>query len=123
MPERRTGLATRIALVTTLAAAIAVLIAGIVLARVISRAADDTGRKVLMQYASLSVDAADVSRTGRVAVRAQIIALLRAQQVQLVVVQPDGLVTGPGGAVATAGVLTPSEVAELLADAVIDCDC
>ncbi|HEY3926385.1 MAG TPA: HAMP domain-containing sensor histidine kinase [Acidothermaceae bacterium] len=115
MSRRRTGLATRIALVTTLAAAIAVLIAGVVLARVISRAADDTGRKVLSQYASLSVDAADVSRTGRVAVRAQIIALLRTQQVQLVVVQPDGLVTGPGGAVATAGVLTPAEVAELKA--------
>jgi two-component system OmpR family sensor kinase len=114
-PKRRTGLATRIALVTTLAAAIAVLIAGIVLARVISRAADDTGRKVLMQYASLSVDAADVSRTGRVAVRAPIISLLRTQQVQLVVVQPDGLVTGPGGAVATAGVVTPNEVAELKA--------
>jgi two-component system sensor histidine kinase BaeS len=115
MSKRRTGLATRIALVTTLAAAIAVLIAGIVLARVISRAADDTGRKVLMQYASLSVDAADVSRGGRVAVRAQIIALLRTQQVQLAVVQPDGLVTGPGGAVAATGVLTPSEVAELKA--------
>jgi two-component system OmpR family sensor kinase len=115
MSKRRTGLATRIALVTTLAAAIAVLIAGVVLARVISRAADDTGRKVLSQYASLSVDAADVSRTGRVAVRAQIIALLRTQQVQLLVVQPDGLVTGPGGAVATTGVLTPAEVAELKA--------
>jgi len=115
MAKRRTGLATRIALVTTLAAAIAVLIAGIVLARAISKAADDTGRKVLKQYASLSVSAADVSRTGRVAVRAQIIALLRTQQVQLVVVQPDGLVTGPGGAVATTGILTPTEVAALKA--------
>ena len=115
MSKRRTGLATRIALVTTLAAAIAVLIAGVVLSRAISRAAEDTGRKVLTQYASLSVDAADVSRNGRVAVRAQIIALLRTQQVQLLVVQPDGLVTGPGGAVATAGILTPAEVADLKA--------
>ena len=64
---------------------------------------------------SLSADAADVSRAGRVAVRAPIIALLRTQQVQLSVVQPDGLVTGPGGAVATAGILTPADVAELKA--------
>jgi two-component system, OmpR family, sensor kinase len=114
-PKRRTGLATRIALVTTLAAAIAVLIAGLVSARVISQAAQTTGRKVLVQYANLSVAAADLSRTGRVAVPAKIIALLRTQQVQLLVVQPDGRVTGPGGAVTATGIVTPAEVADLKA--------
>jgi two-component system OmpR family sensor kinase len=115
MPKRRTGLATRIALVTTLAAAIAVLIAGLVSARVISQAAQTTGRKVLVQYANLSVAAADLSRTGRVAVPAKIIALLRTQQVQLLVVQPDGRVTGPEGAVTANGIVTPAEVADLKA--------
>jgi len=115
MPRRRTGLATRIALVTTLAAAIAVLIAGLVSARVISRAAETTGHKVLEQYANLSVAAADLSRTGRVAVPAKIIALLRTQQVQLLVVQPDGRVTGPEGAVTANGIVTPAEVADLKA--------
>jgi len=113
MPKRRTGLATRIALVTTLAAAIAVLIAGLVSARVISQAAQITGRKVLVQYANLSVAAADLSRTGRVGVPAKIIALLRTQQVQLLVVQPDGRVTGPEGAVTANGIVTPAEVADL----------
>jgi two-component system OmpR family sensor kinase len=115
MPKRRTGLATRIALVTTLAAAIAVLIAGLVSARVISQAAQTTGRKVLVQYANLSVAAADLSRTGRVAVPVKIIALLRTQQVQLLVVQPDGRVTGPEGAVTANGIVTPAEVADLKA--------
>jgi two-component system OmpR family sensor kinase len=113
MPKRRTGLATRIALVTTLAAAIAVLIAGLVSARVISQAAQTTGRKVLVQYANLSVAAADLSRAGRVAVPARIIALLRTQQINLLVVQPDGRVTGPEGAVTANGIVTPAEVAEL----------
>ena len=67
----------------------------------------DHGPKVLEQYANLSVAAADLSRTGRVAVRAKIIALLRTQQVQLVVVQPDGRVTGPEGAVDANGIVTP----------------
>jgi len=115
MPKRRTGLATRIALVTTLAAAIAVLIAGLVSARVISRAAETTGRKVLEQYANLSVAAADLSRTGRVAVPAKIIALLRTQQVQLLIVQPDGRVTGPEGALPATGIVTPGEAAVLKA--------
>jgi two-component system, OmpR family, sensor kinase len=115
MPKRRTGLATRIALVTTLAAAIAVLIAGLVSARVISQAAQTTGRKVLVQYANLSVAAADLSRSGRVAVPAKIIALLRTQQVQLLVVQPNGRVTGPEGAVTANGIVTPVEVADLKA--------
>ncbi len=115
MPKRRTGLATRIALVTTLAAAIAVLIAGLVSARVISRAAETTGHKVLEQYANLSVAAADLSRTGRVAVPAKIIALLRTQQVQLLIVQPDGRVTGPEGALTATGIVTPAEAADLKA--------
>jgi two-component system OmpR family sensor kinase len=114
-PKRRTGLATRIALVTTLAAAIAVLIAGLVSARVINAAAQTTGRKVLVQYANLSVAAADLSRAGRVAVPAKIVALLHSQQINLLVVQPDGRVTGPEGAVNTNGIVTPVEVADLKA--------
>jgi two-component system OmpR family sensor kinase len=114
-PKRRTGLATRIALVTTLAAAIAVLIAGLVSARVINAAAQTTGRKVLVQYANLSVAAADLSRIGRVAVPTKIITLLRSQQINLLVVQPDGRVTGPEGAVTTNGIVTPVEVADLKA--------
>jgi two-component system OmpR family sensor kinase len=114
-PKRRTGLATRIALVTTLAAAIAVLIAGLVSARVINAAAQNTGRKVLVQYANLSVAAADLSRAGRVAVPAKIVALLHSQQINLLVVQPDGRVTGPEGAVNTNGIVTPVEVADLKA--------
>jgi two-component system OmpR family sensor kinase len=98
-----------------LAAAIAVLIAGLVSARVISQAAQTTGRKVLVQYANLSVAAADMSRSGRVAVPAKIIALLRTQQVQLLVVQPNGRVTGPEGAVTANGIVTPVEVADLKA--------
>jgi two-component system OmpR family sensor kinase len=115
MRERRTGLATRIALVTTLAAAVAVLIAGLLSGLLVRAATQSTGRNTLKQYANLAVAVADTAKTGRAEVPARIAALLRPQNIRVVVVQPDGRVTGPAGAVAATGSVTPAEIAALAA--------
>jgi two-component system, OmpR family, sensor kinase len=113
MADRRTGLATRIALVTTFAAAIAVLIAGLLSGAFIRAVTQSSGRTVLAQDADLAVAAAELSRNGRAEVPAKIIALLRTRAIRMVVVQPNGQVTGPEGAVAEPGVVTSSEVADI----------
>ena len=102
MPESdRTGLATRVALVTMLAAGVAVLIAGLAVGR-----ADQGGHTVERQERvgakrrARVVAAAAQSRTGRAEVPAKITALLRTQGVRIVVVQPNGQVTGPQGGAA-----------------------
>jgi two-component system OmpR family sensor kinase len=112
-PRRRSGLATRIALVTTSAAAVAVLIAGLLSGVLIRAVTQSNGQNVLKQYANLAVAATAVGKAGRAEVPARISALLRTQQVRLVVVQPGGRVTGPEGAVAVAGIVTATEVAGL----------
>jgi len=113
MAERRTGLATRIALVTMLAAGVAVLIAGLLSGVLIRAATQSSGKTALAQNAELAVAAAAQSRTGRAEVPAKITALLRSRGVRMVIVQSNGQVTGPQGAVALAGVVTSAEIATI----------
>jgi two-component system OmpR family sensor kinase len=115
MARRRTGLATRIAVVTTSAAAVAVLIAGLVSGVLVRLATQANGKTVLKQEASLAVATAGSAKSGRVEVPASTIALLKSQNVRLVVVQPNGLVTGPGGAAEVRGTVTPAQVAQIQA--------
>jgi two-component system, OmpR family, sensor kinase len=114
-PRRRTGLATRVAIVTTSAAAVAVLIAGLLSGVLIRAATQSSGKNVLKQYANLVVAAAELAKSGRTEVPARVTALLRTQQVRLIVVQPNGRVTGPEGAAGVNGVITPAEAADLQA--------
>ncbi len=117
--RRRTTLATRIALATVLASTLAVAIAGLVSVRLVQSAAEQSGRTVLRQDATLAVAAAVMSPrdASKIAIPAKTTELLHAGlQVTAVIVQRDGTVTGPEGArAAAAGVVTPVEVTDLLA--------
>ena len=113
MADRRTGLATRVALVTMLAAGVAVLIAGLLSGVLIRAVTQSSGKTALAQNAELAVAAAAQSRTGRAEVPAKITALLRTQGVRLVIVQSNGQVTGPQGAAAVPGVVTSAEIATI----------
>jgi two-component system OmpR family sensor kinase len=111
--KRRSGLATRIALVTMLAAAVAVVIAGLVSIGLVRGAAQSVGRKVLEQDASLAVVAAENARAARAGVPVKIAEALRTQQIKVAVVQPGGAVTGPAGAAAARTAVTPDEIASV----------
>jgi two-component system sensor histidine kinase BaeS len=97
-PPRR-SLASRIILVTTVAAALAVIVAGLLSGFLLRYSAQAQGRQVLRDDASLAATATDVSveRNGRARVPEAIVRVLTADHINVVVVDPDGALSGPEG--------------------------
>jgi hypothetical protein len=97
--QRRRSLASRIILVTTIAAALAVLVAGVLSGFLLRYSAQAQGRQVLRDDASLAATATDLSveRNGRARVPEAIVRVLTADRVDVVLVDPGGAITGPAG--------------------------
>ncbi|MGB9378229.1 MAG: HAMP domain-containing sensor histidine kinase [Mycobacteriales bacterium] len=93
----RHTLASRIALVTTAVAAVAVLIAGVVSYGLVRGAADAEAQHALARQADVIASTQDSSPLGprRAAVPARVGEQLRRQGIQFVVITRSGLVSGP----------------------------
>ncbi len=94
-PRRRTGLAARLVLVTTVVAGLAVLLAGLVSISLLRGASDTEARNQLARQAdgyavAIERSTATVSRARFV----QLVTLLRQQQVQLEAINADGVACG-----------------------------
>jgi two-component system sensor histidine kinase BaeS len=97
--QRRSSLASRIIWVTVVAAALAVIIAGVLSGVLLRFSAQAQGRQVLRDDASLAASATDavVERNGRARVPAAIVRVLADDRIDVVVVDPDGTLSGPEG--------------------------
>ncbi|MDQ1485634.1 MAG: two-component system, OmpR family, sensor kinase [Actinomycetota bacterium] len=100
-----------------LAATVAVVIAGAVSVGLIRGAAQSNGRTVLKQYANLATAAAAGTNSARAQVPQRVATLLRALQVRLAVVQPDGRITGAAGVANADGLVTSADAAQILSGA------
>ncbi len=111
----RHSLASRIILVTTVAAALAVIVAGVVSGVLLRYSAQAQGRQVLRDDASLAAAATDVSveRDGRARVPEPIVRVLTADRVNVVVVDPSGALAGPEGRALAVHPLSDRELAAL----------
>lgn len=112
---RRSSLASRIILVTTVAAALAVIVAGVISGVLLRFSAQAQGRQVLRDDASLAATATDVSveRNGHARVPAAIVRVLAADHIDVVVVDPDGALSGPEGRALQARPLNARELSTL----------
>ncbi|HEX7104424.1 MAG TPA: HAMP domain-containing sensor histidine kinase [Acidothermaceae bacterium] len=117
--QRRRSLASRIILVTTIAAALAVLVAGVLSGFLLRYSAQAQGRQVLRDDASLAATATDLSveRNGRARVPEAIVRVLTADRVDVVLVDPGGAITGPAGRPLAVHPLSDKDLAALRAGA------
>jgi two-component system sensor histidine kinase BaeS len=113
--QRRSSLASRIILVTVAAAALAVIVAGVLSGVLLRFSAQAQGRQVLRNDASLAASATDVAveRNGRARVPAAIVRVLADDRIDVVVVDPDGTVSGPEGRAVAARPLSARELGAL----------
>jgi two-component system OmpR family sensor kinase len=118
---RRPGLARRVALVTTTVATVAVLITGLVSVGLVRGAAETQARRTLDTQAGLVAQVLDTARQGRLPrVRLNsLVTLLRRQQITVLRVGPDGVLSGPLGA-PTARTLPAPDLAALAAGRPVD---
>ncbi len=112
---RRSSLASRVIWVTVAAAALAVIVAGVLSGVLLRLSAQAQGRQVLRDDASLAASATDVAveRNGRARVPAAIVRVLADDRIDVVVVDPDGAVSGPEGRALTVHPLNARELASL----------
>ncbi len=113
-PRRRRGLASQLALLTTVVAAVAVLLAGLVSLQLVRGAAESQSLAALERQAATLAGVADQGTGLALLRRGQARRLLTRQQIDIVVVQPGGRAVG-----AAAGVLRPGEADRLLAGVTI----
>jgi two-component system sensor histidine kinase BaeS len=113
--QRRSSLASRIIWVTVAAAALAVVIAGVLSGVLLRLSAQAQGRQVLRDDASLAASATDVAveRNGRARVPAAIVRVLADDRIDVVVVDPDGTLSGPEGRALAVRALNARELAAL----------
>ncbi len=113
----RHSLAWKIAWVTMACAAVAVVVAALVSFGLLRKSASDEGKRVLANDADLIATATDntaATRAGRPRVPAAVaIALDRQQHIQIVVVDPDGTITGAAGRPLSTRPLGAKQVARL----------
>jgi two-component system OmpR family sensor kinase len=107
--RRRQTLTSRLVLVTTGVAALAVLLAGLVSVRLVTSAADDQARTTLGRQADVAVGLAD--ETGVAQQRPALVRAFRIDQITLVRVTPRGRLAPLGGD----GVVTPADAATITA--------
>lgn len=113
--QRRRSLASRIILVTTVAAALAVIVAGLLSGFLLRYSAQAQGRQVLRDDASLAATATDVSveRNGRARVPEAIVRVLTADHINVVLVDSAGALTGPEGRALTVHPVNARDLAAL----------
>ena len=114
IPGRR-SLASRIILVTTVAAALAVVVAGLLSGLLLRYSAQAQGRQVLRDDASLAATATDVAveRNGRARVPEAIVRVLTADRINVVLVDDSGALTGPEGRALAVHPLSARDLAAL----------
>jgi two-component system OmpR family sensor kinase len=115
----RASLASRIAVVTTVSAAVAVLVAGLLSGLLLRYSAQAQGKQVLENDANLVQTSIDAGLTGRAGgqprVPATVTRTLAARGIQTVVVDPSGNLTGPEGRAISVRPLSAADIAILRA--------
>ncbi|ROP38124.1 HAMP domain-containing sensor histidine kinase [Saccharothrix texasensis] len=92
---KRTSLAFRITALCLAVAAVAVVVAGLVSARLVLTAAREVSREALADQADVVAEQLDVGRAGRL----RVVEVLRGQGIAVVLIGPDGGLTGEPRAV------------------------
>jgi signal transduction histidine kinase len=92
---RRTSLAFRVTALCLAVAGVAVVVAGLVSARLVLTAARDVSREALADQADVVAQQLDVGRAGRL----RVVEVLRGQGIAVVLIGPDGGLTGEPRAV------------------------
>jgi two-component system sensor histidine kinase BaeS len=120
-PNQRRSLTSRIILVTTVSAALAVVVAGLLSGFLLRYSAQAEGRRVLQDDANLvatSTEAA-VTRNGKPRVPAAVAKTLQQQHIDVVVVDPNGTLTGAEGRVLNAQPFDSRDLATLRSGSVV----
>ncbi|MFE9746313.1 ATP-binding protein [Saccharothrix saharensis] len=92
---RRTSLAFRVTALCLAVAGVAVVVAGLVSARLVLTASRDVSREALADQADVVAEQLDVGRAGRL----RVVEVLRGQGIAVVLIGPDGGLTGEPRAV------------------------
>ncbi len=114
MNRPRWSLSGRIMAVTMLSAGVAVLVAAVVSLGLFHLSAQQQGRQALQSKANLVANAMTVSANGKMRVPPTLATTLARARIEVLVVQPDGAITGPEGRVAATTTLRGANVATVL---------